>query len=134
MQRLDFLRAWYIDDVRRVVHTLKIKAIEYQTVLEDITNKSTSLLEYNPVHKRIPVLVHNEKPICESLVIIEYIDDTWKQRPLIPRDPWNRAMARFWANFGDEKVSRQPFTFLYIYDLIYLTFSKFQFRSASRNF
>ncbi|XP_075519290.1 glutathione transferase GST 23-like [Primulina tabacum] len=101
---LKLLRSWSSPYGMRVVHALKIKAIEHEIVLEDTTNKSASLLEYNPVHKKIPVLVHNGKPICESLVILEYIDDTWKQRPLLPRDPWDRAMARFWANFGDEKV------------------------------
>ncbi|XP_073291369.1 glutathione transferase GST 23-like [Primulina huaijiensis] len=101
---LKLLRSWSSPYGMRVVHALKIKAIEHQTVLEDMTNKSASLLEYNPVHKKIPVLVHKGKPICESLVILEYIDDTWKQRPLLPRDPWDRAMARFWAKFGDEKV------------------------------
>ncbi|XP_073023410.1 glutathione transferase GST 23-like [Primulina eburnea] len=101
---LKLLRSWSSPYGMRVVHALKIKAIEHETVLEDTTNKSASLLEYNPVHKKIPVLVHHGKPICESLVILEYIDDTWKQRPLLPRDPWDRAMARFWANFGDEKV------------------------------
>ncbi|XP_075517395.1 glutathione transferase GST 23-like [Primulina tabacum] len=101
---LKLLRSWSSSYGMRVVHALKIKDIEHQTVLEDMTNKSASLLEYNPVHKKIPVLVHKGKPICESLVILEYIDDTWKQRPLLPRDPWDRAMARFWANFGDEKV------------------------------
>ncbi|XP_073060537.1 glutathione transferase GST 23-like [Primulina eburnea] len=101
---LKLLRSWSSAYGMRVVHALKIKAIEHQTVLEDMTNKSASLLEYNPVHKKIPVLVHKGKPICESLVILEYIDDTWKQHPLLPRDPWDRAMARFWAKFGDEKV------------------------------
>lgn len=101
---LKLLRSWSSPYVIRVVQALKIKAIEHQTVWEDTTNKSASLLEYNPVHKKIPVLVHNGKPICESLVILEYLDDTWKQRPLLPRDPWDRAMARFWAKFGDEKV------------------------------
>ncbi|XP_073142154.1 glutathione transferase GST 23-like [Henckelia pumila] len=101
---LKLFRSWSSRYSMRVVHALKIKAIEYQTVMEDLTNKSASLLEYNPVHKKVPVLVHNGKPICESLVILEYIDDTWKQRPLLPRDPWERAMARFWAKFGDEKV------------------------------
>ncbi|XP_073142155.1 glutathione transferase GST 23-like [Henckelia pumila] len=101
---LKLLRSWSSPYGMRVVHALKIKAIEYQTVMEDLTNKSASLLEYNPVHKKIPVLVHNGKPICESLVILEYIDDTWKQHPLLPQDPWERAMTRFWAKFGDEKV------------------------------
>ncbi|KHN06984.1 Putative glutathione S-transferase [Glycine soja] len=49
------------------------------------------LLKYNPVYKKVPVFVHNEKPIAESLVIVEYIDETWKNNPILPSDPYQRA-------------------------------------------
>ncbi|KAG6423275.1 hypothetical protein SASPL_113666 [Salvia splendens] len=101
---LKLLRTWSSPYALRVVHALKIKGLEYETVLEDMTKKSASLLEYNPVHKKVPVLLHNGRPVCESLVILEYIDDVWKQPPLLPQDPHEKAMARFWANFGDDKV------------------------------
>ena len=81
----------------RIVWALKIKVIEYKTIFEDLSNKSRSLLHYNLVKKQIRVLVHNGKPIVELLVILEYIDETWKQAPLLPEDPYERAMARFWA-------------------------------------
>ncbi|KAL1814464.1 hypothetical protein ACET3Z_017038 [Daucus carota] len=88
----------------RIVWALKLKSIEFDTVLEDFPHKSAELLKYNPVHKKVPVLVHNEKPISESLVILEYIEETWKETPLLPDDPAERATARFWAKFGDEKL------------------------------
>ncbi|KAI3949077.1 hypothetical protein MKW92_030840 [Papaver armeniacum] len=93
----------------RVEWALKIKGIEYEYIDEDLMNKSPMLLQYNPVHKKIPVLVHNGKPVAESLVIIEYIDETWKQNPIFPEDPYEKAQARFWAKFADDKC--QPSIF-----------------------
>ncbi|KAM5575498.1 glutathione transferase GST 23 [Rosa sericea] len=51
------------------------------------------------------ILVHGGKPIAESLVILEYLDETWKQNPILPEDPYERAQARFWAKFVDEKCA-----------------------------
>nr|XP_043618595.1 probable glutathione S-transferase [Erigeron canadensis] len=94
----------------RVKIALNIKNINYVIVEEDINNKSPDLLKYNPVHKKVPVLVHNGNPISESLVIIEYIEDLWKGIPILPQDPYEKAVARFWAKFIDDKVIPALFT------------------------
>ncbi|XP_071741093.1 glutathione transferase GST 23-like [Rutidosis leptorrhynchoides] len=91
--------------VIRIVWALRLKGVDYEMVYEDLSNKSSEFLKYNPIYKRVPVLVHNEVPICESLVILEYIDDTWKDTsPFLPQDPLSRANTRFWEKFGDEQV------------------------------
>ncbi|XP_057421411.1 glutathione transferase GST 23-like [Lotus japonicus] len=90
---------------RRVEWALKLKGVDFEYVEEDIFNKSNLLLEMNPVHKKVPVLVHGHKPIAESLIILEYIDEIWKQYPLLPLHPYERAHARFWANLADEKLA-----------------------------
>ncbi|WCJ27702.1 Glutathione S-transferase family protein [Euphorbia peplus] len=98
------LKTWSSPFGLRALWGLKVKGIDFEAIDEDITNKSPLLLQSNPIHKKIPVLIHNGKPIVESLVILEYIDETWTQNPLLPQDPHQRATARFLAKFGDDKI------------------------------
>ncbi|KAL2337904.1 hypothetical protein Fmac_012350 [Flemingia macrophylla] len=98
------LGKWASPFTHRVVLTLKLKGVAYKYFEEDFANKSDDLLKYNPVYKMVPVLIHNGNSLPESLVIVQYIDDTWTNNPLLPQDPYERALACFWLKTLDDKI------------------------------
>ncbi|XP_057976669.1 probable glutathione S-transferase [Malania oleifera] len=99
------LDLWVSPFAMRVRIALGEKGIEYESREEDLSNKSPLLLNANPVHKMIPVLIHKGKPVCESLIIVQYIDEVWNDKtPLLPSDPYHKAQSRFWADFVDKKI------------------------------
>ncbi|KAI3874646.1 hypothetical protein MKX03_022081 [Papaver bracteatum] len=84
---------------------LALKGIKYEYKEENLRDKSPLLLKMNPIHKKIPVLIHNGKPISESLIIVEYIDEVWNEKsPLLPTDPYQKSQAKFWADYVDKKI------------------------------
>ncbi|KAH1196888.1 putative glutathione S-transferase parA [Glycine soja] len=115
---LDF---WPSSYGMRVKIALAEKGISYECKQEDLEAKSSLILEMNPVHKMIPVLIHNGKSICESLNIVQYIDEAWNLKPsLLPSDLYKRSQARFYElgdkpyfggeDFGYVDVALVPFT------------------------
>ncbi|KAI3729099.1 hypothetical protein L6452_17748 [Arctium lappa] len=105
--------------VNRVQFVLNLKSIEYEYIEENLACKSELLLTSNPVHKKIPVLFHaNKPPICESLIIIEYLDEIKPDvHRILPSNPIERADNRFWANYIDNK-------FYPLYEELRLTLGK----------
>ncbi|KAL0358008.1 UNVERIFIED_CONTAM: Glutathione S-transferase U17 [Sesamum calycinum] len=104
---VQLLGSWCSAFSNRVQLALKLKSVEYEFVEEVFyVNKSERLLNANPVYQKIPVLIHDEKPVCESLVIVEYIDEVWTGNgpSILPSDPYERAIARFWAGYMDNKL------------------------------
>lgn len=105
----------------RVRIALDLKGIKYEYKEENLLEQKNPLLvESNPVYKKVPVLIHKGRPICESLIIIQYIDAIWKGRfPLMPSDPYQQAQARLWAEFVEKKVFLLLMAFKFIFFIFF---------------
>ncbi|XP_037482590.1 glutathione S-transferase U19-like [Triticum dicoccoides] len=97
----------------RVLIALRELGVSFEYIEEDLRvhERSDLVLRMNPVHRMVPILIHRGRPICNSINILQYIDEVWGHRhaeaggtPLLPADPLQRASARFWADFVDHKV------------------------------
>ncbi len=58
-------------------------------------------LKLNP-NAVVPTLVHDGKVIIESTLIMEYLDETFPDIPLMPRDPYARSQVRLWLKRVDD--------------------------------
>ncbi|KAF9616579.1 hypothetical protein IFM89_030346 [Coptis chinensis] len=102
------LGAWPSPYTMRVRIALNLKNVDYEYLERNPERGPPELSELihktNPVHKMVPVLIHNNKPICESLIIVQYIDEAFTSGPsILPSDPYDRSVARFWGAYIDDK-------------------------------
>jgi ganglioside-induced differentiation-associated protein 1 len=90
---------------QKVRITLRAKGLEWKSIpvaLFRAEQYDPKYLKLNPKGV-VPTLVHEGKPVIESTLICEYIEQAFPQPPkLIPDDPWQRARMRLWSKMVDE--------------------------------
>jgi glutathione S-transferase len=70
------------------------KGLEVEVVEIDLSDRPAWLYEKNPAG-RVPVIEENgERPLPESLVIMEFLDERYPEPALLPADPADRATVR----------------------------------------
>jgi len=77
----------------RVRIVLAEKAVPYEAVAIDLSDRPAWLYEKNPLGK-VPVLEEDGWPLPESAVIDEFLNERYPEPPLWPADPGERAAAR----------------------------------------
>lgn len=88
--------------VRKVRMAMGEKHLEY--VLEARRpSKDPEYLKLSPLGK-IPVLVVGERGLCDSSVILAYLERTEKAQPLLPADDFEAARALWFEEYGDTSL------------------------------
>ncbi|MEM9010920.1 MAG: maleylacetoacetate isomerase [Pseudomonadota bacterium] len=84
----------------RVRAALNLKGLAYDYVaypLREGAQRSPAYLALNP-EGLVPTLVTEEGPLAQSLAIVEWLDETHPEPPLLPADAWGRARVRALAD------------------------------------
>lgn len=84
------------------------KGVDWENRPVDLLNAENLSPEYLAINPNgvVPAFVHDGRPIIESTVMCEYVDEVWPDEPkLTPDDPIERADMRAWLRFIDEVPS-----------------------------
>jgi maleylacetoacetate isomerase len=84
----------------RVRIALNLKGIVCDTALVNLQAGDQSSSDYRAINPqgRVPALEIDDHILVQSLAIIEYLDETFPNPPLVPSDPLARARVRGLAN------------------------------------
>ena len=77
----------------RVRIVLAEKGVEVDVVEIDLSDRPAWLYEKNP-KGRVPVLEEDGRPLPESAVIMEFLEERYPEPALLPADPADRAYVR----------------------------------------
>jgi len=89
--------------VQRAVIALEEKGVAYRRIDIDLAAKPAWFLEVSPLGKT-PVLLVDGRPVFESAVICEYLEDT-AAPPLHPADPLEKARHRAWIEVASATLN-----------------------------
>ncbi len=92
--------------VSNYYNKVKLALLEKGLEFEEVDNRATkdeATLALSPLGK-IPFIETAQGPLCESQVIIEYLEDLRPEPALLPADAWQRAKLRELVAFLETHV------------------------------
>ena len=90
--------------VQRSAIILREKGTPFEMRHIEPDNRPDWFLAISP-HKKVPVLTVDDKTsLFESNAINEYLDEVFPDPPLMPASLPDRALARIWVKFADDRL------------------------------
>ncbi len=77
------------------------KCVPHEVAFIELSNKPAWFLAVSPMG-RVPVLLVDDRPFFESMVINELLEELHPRPQLMPADPFARAEARGWIVFAND--------------------------------
>jgi glutathione S-transferase len=91
---------------------LGLKNINARLVELDLSKKRPDwFLAINPAGK-VPAIVHGGKPLNESTVINEYLEEIFPHPPLFPADPYRKAFSRILIDYCNNSLTTNMYRLL----------------------
>ncbi|MBY6033825.1 glutathione S-transferase [Marinobacter daepoensis] len=109
-----FCISHYCEKVR---WALDYKGIQYQTVNLLPGQHVQRIRKLTSAESSVPVLTHDGEIIQGSSLILDYLDKTFPERPLMPKDPTLQSEIGNWEQKLDEQAGPALRTWMYHYFL-----------------
>jgi glutathione S-transferase len=103
---LRLYRIPFSTNVERVALALAYKSIEVEWI--DIDPDDRSEVVRVSGQELVPVLVQGDRVLCDSPVILEYLEERFPERPLYPADAARRAELRTFVDWFNRVWKRPP--------------------------
>ncbi|MBL4906569.1 MAG: glutathione S-transferase family protein [Sneathiella sp.] len=98
---------WISPACRKIRLSLNEKGLKYDLVVEKEWERRDAFLSLNPAGE-VPVLEdENGVIIADSQAIIEYLEETYEETPLLPKEAKDRAEVRRIMGWFDHKFQRE---------------------------
>lgn len=91
---------------QRAVLVAIAKGIPHDIVNVHLKDKPEFLLERNPLGKVPTIEMKDGSILYESLIVSDYLDETYKNRPLNSSDPFQKALDRIWVEHFNQVITQ----------------------------